>query len=344
MLITGGAGFIGSHVVDACCDKGWSVICIDSLDQAVYHHAPEYLRKSVDYCFSDLRYCDLDSRFDDVNAIVHLAALGGVSRAAKEPANIMAANVVGTARLLEASTRWTALKKIVHASSFSVYGANYTYRVPSTGQIIGAVRRVEEIKQNKFDVMDIESNEVAEIQPATEVTPPNPLEAYGTSKYMQELCYRGYMHCSVKMLRFSSVYGERLRLDDGEATIIAQLAGWIRSGQRPKLFEDGKQVRDWVFVGDVVAAIIGLLEGKKSPPIVNVCSGEPTTLLDACEILQKVIGIDCKPEVVGGFRIGDMRDCLGEPSEFMKLIGRKPLSFRDGARHAFGKLNTPANQ
>ena len=90
------------------------------------------------------------------------------------------------------------------------------------------------------------------------------------------------MALAASIFRFSSVYGTRLRLDDGEATIVAKLAGWLRAGLCPKLFEDGRQLRDWVFVGDLVEAIVRVVEGAPAPAYVNVCSGVGTSLIDAC--------------------------------------------------------------
>jgi len=175
------------------------------------------------------------------------------------------------------------------------------------------------------------------MQPITEAARPDPLETYGASKYMQELCFKGFRTCPVSILRFSSVYGSRLRLDDGEATIIARIAGWVRDGQRPKLFEDGQQIRDWVFVGDVVAAVLAVLNGADERPVINVCSGVPTRLIEACERIAEAVGVDCPPEIVGGYRSGDMRHCLGDPSALRALLGRDPLAFKDGVSMAFGR-------
>jgi dTDP-L-rhamnose 4-epimerase len=158
---------------------------------------------------------------------------------------------------------------------------------------------------------------------------------------MQELCYRGLPLNGLTVLRFSSVYGDRLRLDDGEATIIAKLAGWIRDGVRPSLFEDGKQIRDWVYVGDIVATICKLLETQASaPPLVNVCTGSPATLFEACAMIAKAMNKDCPPNVVGGFRPGDMRHCLGDPTLVSGLLGRPPLPLSQGVPLAFAAKST----
>jgi dTDP-L-rhamnose 4-epimerase len=266
---------------------------------------------------------------------VHLAALGGVSRAAREPGNLLEANVAGTARLIDAAARWPRLRRFVLASSFSVYGTNYGYRVPSTGALRDATRRLSDLEAGRYEVLDPDTGEACEIVPITESATPNPLELYGASKYMQELCLRAFPH-PVTILRFSSVYGDRLRLDDGEATIVAKLAGWLRAGQVPRLFEDGRQQRDWVYVGDLVEAAIRIVEGHEAPPIINICSGVGTTLVDACGVLANVLNVHGRYDVVGGFRPGDMRHCVGDPTAFARVLGRAPLTFDAGARLAFG--------
>ncbi len=337
ILVTGGAGFIGSHVVDALREAGMDVICIDSLDPGVHRAIPSYLRRDVEYCFVDLRRWTPDARFDDLEAVVHLAALGGMSRAAREPANIINGNCGGTARLLEAMRGWRRLRRVLLVSSFSVYGANYTYQCASCCREFDGARRVCDLEAARFEVMCPACGQEASIIPITDAASPRPLEVYGASKYMQELCFRGFVHAPLTILRLSSVYGARLRLDDGEATIIAQIAGRIRSGQRPRLFEDGRQIRDWVYVGDVVAAVHALLDGPDAPPLINVCSGVPTRLVEACERIADVLGADCPPEIVGGYRPGDMRHCLGDPSTLRAVLGRDPLAFKDGVGMAFGR-------
>ncbi len=334
ILVTGGAGFIGSHIVDALADDGHEVICLDSLDAGVHHRAPSYLRSDVDYCFADLRHWAPDDRFQEVTAIVHLAALGGVSRAAREPENVITANCGGTARLIEHARRWPRLASVILASSFSVYGSGYVYACSYCGAHRTGERSAEDLAAGRFEVTCSACGSTTEVRPIAEDAAPAPLETYAASKYMQELCFRAFTVCPVHIMRFSSVYGQRLRLDDGEATIIARLAGWIGSGRQPTLFEDGNQVRDWVYVGDVVAASMALLN-RPTSSLVNVCSGVPTTLREACEIIGEALGVDGTPQVVGGFRPGDMRHCLGDPSKLVSLIGRQPVPFTDGADLAF---------
>jgi dTDP-L-rhamnose 4-epimerase len=311
------------------------VLVIDSLDPGVFRAAPAYLNPQAEYCFVDLRHFKSDDRFEDVDAVVHLAALGGVSRAAREPHNVIDANCGGTARLIAAMSGWTKLRRVVHASSFSVYGSGYIYRCADCGTERDGTRREEDLSVGRFEVLCARCGAEARIVPITERATPSPLETYGASKYMQELCYRGFSKAPLTILRFSSVYGDRLRLDDGEATIIAKIAGWVRDGVRPKLFEDGRQIRDWVYVGDIVATVQALLGATIVPPYVNVCTGSPATLAEACSLIAAAMHKDCPPDIVGGHRPGDMRHCLGDPTEVSRLIGRRPLPLSEGVRLAF---------
>src|ERR1039457_5509066 len=245
---------------------------------------------------------------------------------------------MGTARLVQFCRAWPLLKRFVLISSFSVYGSNYTFQCVKCGARTAATRDPEDLAAGRFEVVCGACGGECSVLPIGVDARPDPLETYGASKYMQELCLRGFQGCPVTILRLSSVYGDRLRLDDGEATIIAKLAGWIRSGVTPKLLEDGRQLRDWVYVGDVVDSVLALLHQDVHQPVINICSGVGTTLLEACARLSEVIGVDCTPKVVGGFRPGDMRHCLGDPSLMRSLLRRDPIRFHDGAERAFQQV------
>lgn len=325
--MTGGAGFIGSHIVDALVREGADVTCVDSLDAGVYDRPPPYLNSKATYRFADLRIWDPDRRDCDVEAVVHLAALGGVSRASRQPVNVVEGNVIGTARLVEAMRAWPRLSRVVVASSFSVYGSSYRYRCTSCGMERNGDRRREHLEARRYEVVCDHCAGDAEVLPLGESGQTTPLELYGASKLMQELCFIGFDACPVTILRQSSVYGRRLRCDDGEATIIARIAGWVRAGNAPPLFEDGKQIRDWVNVEDIVAAVAAILNGVDAPAIVNACTGVPVSLWDACRIVALAVGSRCEPVVVGGYRAGDMRHCLGDPTSFARLLGRSPQEF-----------------
>lgn len=277
ILVPGGAGFVGGHLVRALRLAGHDPIVFD-------------LKTGSDLCSSEIPSADV---------VVHLAALGGVGRAAREPHRIVRSNVFGTAQLVRAMLRWPTFPRIVLVSSFSIYG------------------------KNAADVRD--------------TTLPDPSELYGLTKLLQEECFHG-TGLAPAIVRCSSIYGRDMHLDDPDATIVARIARWIRDGQRPQLFEDGLQIRDWVSVSDVVAGILRLVDGGIPWPTspINACSGEGVTLQDACRIVARAMKRTLEPEIVGGSRPGDMRTCRGDATRFAELLGRKPVRFEEGAASAFG--------
>jgi len=341
VLVTGAAGFIGSHLVDRLCEQGADVIGIDNLDPQVHKTSPGYLHRDVDYLFDDLRNWEASASYVDVEAIVHLAAAGGVRRAAREPAEVIDNNAVGTARLVHQAQKLPSLKQFILMSSFSVYGNAYSYALKD-GRTIPAVRYPEDLIAGRFSVYCPDTGEEGVICPITESAPLQPLETYGASKAMQELCLAGLAVENTTILRASSVVGPRMRWFDEDATIIARLAGWISNGQRPVVFEDGLQIRDWIAVSDVVDAILRLLSNPMGPQVLNLCSGVPTTLLEACEQIATSIGVVCDPDVRPQARPGDMRDCLGDASGLTALLGRPPVSFQKAASSMFMKTECTA--
>lgn len=220
----------------------------------------------------------------DFDAVVNLAAIGGAARAARDTAELVKNNVGASVALRGAlRPRDGVWPTVVHVSSFSVYGAAPT--------------------------------------PTTEDAPVVPLEMYGASKAMQELCFTAYPG-PLTILRLSSVYGSGMNLDNEDATVIAKIAKAARDNETFQIYEDGEQVRDFVHVEDVCAAILECLRlGALVHSIVNVCSGQPVTIREACEKLN------VKYELVGITRPGDMRTCLGLPAKFKLLVGRDPKPF-----------------
>ena len=329
LLCTGAAGFISSNVIDALVGQGHIVTGVDMLDEKIHPTIPNYLNPKVEYIYTPLHIWNPPTL--DFEAVIHFAALGGVSRAAREPKAILVANCLGTERLCQIiKDRCPKLKQAILASSFSIYGNNYKYfctlcpTIPDHSS--SGTRTEEDLTLGNYEVLCPQCNGPMVLEPITEKTLPSPLELYAVSKYTQELLWNT-LFCKKTTLRFSSVYGPRLRLHDGEATIIAKLAGWIKDGIPPTLFEDGKQLRDWIYVGDVIHAINALLEGREAAPIINVCSGAGTTLLDACNILAETFHTTCYPKIVGGYRSGDIRHCIGDYSNFKKLTGKIPIPF-----------------
>jgi dTDP-L-rhamnose 4-epimerase len=339
VLVTGAAGFIGSHLVDHLCKQEIDVVGIDNLDPVVHKAPPGYLNQDVDYRFVDVRNLSLGSGYHDVEAIVHLAAMGGVRRAAREPALVIDNNAVGTARLVQQAHNLPNLKRFILMSSFSVYGNAYTYCIADS-RTIPAKRHPEDLNAGRFGVYCPKTGEQGVICPIREGAPIQPLETYGASKAMQELCLAGFEAANIGSaeiitMRASSVVGPRMRWFDEDATIIARIAGWLSDGQRPVIYEDGLQCRDWIAVNDVIEAISRLISKPDVPPVINLCSGVPTTLLQACQHIASTIGVGCDPVIKPQARPGDMRDCLGDATALTSLLGRKPILFEEAAASMF---------
>jgi UDP-glucose 4-epimerase len=289
ILVTGGCGFIGGHVVDALVADGHTVHVIDRLV-----HGEGHFVEGVTYNRADLRG---DFKTSDFEAVVHLAAIGGAALAAREPIEVVSNNVGGTMCLRAGCERMPNLKHVIHVSSFSVYGVNAPL-------------------------------------PTTTRAPLDPAETYGASKAMQELAWRGFTHAPVTILRLSSVYGRRMRLDDPEATIVAKIAGWVARGEVCQFFEDGEQTRDFVYVGDMIDMVRKVIDYPHPTPI-NVCSGMRTSLLQAKGACEAAIGRQVVHECSGTPRPGDMRNCRGDATGMLSLLGRIPTTFTEGARLAF---------
>ena len=192
VLVTGGGGFIGSHVVDRLTNRGDDVIALDSFDPGAHRRLPTYLRSDVRYCVSDLRHWIPDEEIRDVEAVVHLAALGGVGRAGKEPANVLGGNVGGTARLVEYARQWPRLKRIVLISSFSIYGSNYVFECDDCGQRRSATRRTEDLEAGRFEVMCDVCGGACHVLPITVDATPDPLETYAPRSTCRSCACAGF--------------------------------------------------------------------------------------------------------------------------------------------------------
>lgn len=266
VCVTGDQGFIGKHVRSHLAREGLEVSGFDWPDDL--RHVQEL----------------------DVDAVVNLAALGGVGRAQRNPRSVMSNNVDATMALRAAlrTDEFGRMPHVVQVSSFSVYG----------GQPV----------------------------PFSESTEPRPREVYGASKLAQELCWSDYGG-PVTTLRLSSVYGPSMKLDEGESTVIAKIAKAARDRETFDVYEDGLQDRDFVHVGDVAACVRAALLDRVDRRLVNVCSGQRTTILEACELLGAKYRVLHRPRSAG-----DMRSCWGLTDRVRELLGRDPVAFREHYR------------
>ncbi|HKO56349.1 MAG TPA: SDR family NAD(P)-dependent oxidoreductase [Thermoanaerobaculia bacterium] len=337
VLITGGAGFIGSHLADALLQRGDRVRVLDNLDPQVHgdeQRRPDYLDPEVEVVQGDVRDAEAVARaLEGIDTVFHLAACVGVGQSMYEVARYTDVNNRGTAVLLEALIR-KPVERLVVASSMSIYGEGlYTDAAGTVTQ--GAERSLEQLKARQWEVTDAAGNPLTPI-PTPETKPPSLASVYALSKFDQErlalLVGRAYNIPTVA-LRFFNVYGTRQALSNPYTGVLAIFASRLLNDQPPLVNEDGKQRRDFVSVLDVARACILAME--KAPDVAgqvfNVGSGRNYTVLEVGRRLADVLGKRLEPEITGKYRVGDIRHCFADISLTRDLLGYEPsVAFEDG--------------
>ncbi len=337
ILITGGAGFIGSHLCDALLEKGHTVKVLDNLSEQV-HGAdcarPSYLHPDVELIKGDvLDKQAVTNALKDVDRVYHFAASVGVGQSMYEIARYTKVNNLGTAVLLEALIEHP-VEKLVVASSMSIYGEGM-YR-NAEGEIVpGHERSLENIKQGEWEMVD-EQNRILEPIATNETKPPVLGSVYALSKYDQErmclLVGRAY-NIPVVALRFFNVYGTRQALSNPYTGVLAIFASRYLNEKPPVIFEDGNQKRDFVHVKDVAKACILAGESQSGVgQVFNVGSGNSYSINEIARSLAEVMGKSyIEPKIVGKYRAGDIRHCFADISKANEVLGYRPqVNLKEG--------------
>jgi dTDP-L-rhamnose 4-epimerase len=339
VLVTGGAGFIGSHLVDALLAEGDEVTVVDMLVPQVHGARvtqPRFLPKDVHFFRADL--CD-DKLWADalsgVDAVVHLAAEVGVGQSMYEIVRYVRANTLGTAVLLQALLRHKDhIRKLVVASSMSVYGEG-AYECPQCGLMYPKLRSLEQLQRRDWEMHCTRCGGVAHPVPTSEDKPLYPTSIYAiTKRDHEEMCLTFGQAYGVPAvaLRFFNVYGPRQALSNPYTGVAAIFSARLLNGKPPLVFEDGLQARDFVHVSDIVQAILLALRSSAADyDVFNVGTGRPFTVLDVAHALARGIGVDIAPQMVNQFRAGDIRHCYADISKIRRVLSYKPrVRFEDG--------------
>jgi dTDP-L-rhamnose 4-epimerase len=338
VLVTGGAGFIGSHLVDELVHRGDEVEVIDNLDTQVHKRKPDYLNPKARYHFADIQADGaIENLLRDVDVVIHLAARVGIGQSMYEIERYVDVNTGGTARLLQALVADRRdVRKLIVASSMSIYGEG-AYECPACGPVSPPVRGPNQLSEKKWEVACPNCSTVTESRPTPEAKPLDPNSVYAVTKRDQEeLCLttgRAFGLPTVA-LRFFNVYGPRQSLDNPYTGVAAIFQSRIKNGQPPVVFEDGRQTRDFVSVHDIVrACLLSMEKDGADYQAVNVGTGRPTSILDVAEVLINLYKSDVVPSVENRFRAGDVRHCVADISKIRGLIGYAPVvSFAEGMR------------
>jgi dTDP-L-rhamnose 4-epimerase len=338
VLITGGAGFIGSHLASDLLRAGYHVRVLDSLIPQVHGARPErpsYLHKDAELIVGDVRNAEiLDKALGGVEAVYHFVALVGVGQSMYQIAEYTSVNNLGTAVLLERLVKHRVNKLIV-ASSMSVYGEG-RYLTQSGEPYDHATRSTTQLKSREWDMAMSDGSPLRPV-PTPEDKQPSLASVYALSKYDQEqMCLmvgRAYGVPTVAM-RFFNAYGPYQSLSNPYTGVLAIFASRLMNGQRPIIFEDGQQLRDFVSVYDVARACRLALEVDAARDLIfNVGSGQTITVTEVARSLAKVLGKEIEPEVTGNYRVGDIRHCFPDISLARSILGYKPaMTLEKGMR------------
>jgi dTDP-L-rhamnose 4-epimerase len=335
-LVTGGAGFIGSHLVPRLLERGDEVVVLDALDAQVHGETPPELPAEIEFIHGDVGDDALaDRALEGVDRIVHLAAAVGVGQSMYEIARYVQQNTLATARFLE---RVVACEprptRLVVASSMSIYGEG-EYVCEEHGATAPHPRPEEQLLAREWEVYCPQCRR--ELRPigTRESKPLLPTSIYAiTKRDHEELCLvtgSAYAIPTVA-LRFFNVYGPGQALSNPYTGVAAIFASRLLNGNAPVIYEDGQQSRDFINVGDIVAGILLSLESEDAVGhAVNLGTGSVSTVNDVSTALAKGLGVELEAERTDQYRAGDIRHCYADTALAEKLLGfRSSVSLEDG--------------
>ena len=331
ILVTGGAGFIGSHLVDALVERGHRVRILDSIVEQVHgDKVPEHLNAAAEFIRADVCDAEAVSRaLDDVDVVYHEAAEVGVGQSMYEIVRYVKANDLGTAVLLEEMIKRPAqFKKLCVASSMSIYGEG-AYRCDGCNTSeTPYLRSNEQLAAHEWEFACQKCGGVLRPIGTDENKPLFPTSVYAVSKQDQEqyslAIGRAYRIPTVAF-RYFNVYGTRQALSNPYTGVCAIFSSRLLNDQAPMIFEDGEQSRDFVHVDDIVNANLLALETDRADyETMNIGTGRPTTVKEIAQLLARGLGKDIEPQIVGKYREGDIRHCVADISKARRLLGYEP--------------------
>lgn len=342
VLVTGGLGFIGSHVVDLLVKKGYHVKILDSLEPQVHGsqgELPRYYNKNAVLLRGDVRKrADLMKALEDTDAAIHLAAAVGVGQSMYEIEKYVSSNTYATANLLDLIVNRKPIKKLVVASSMSIYGEG-KYMCETCGVVAPNLRGEEHLAKQEWELLCPTCGKKIKPVHTSEDKPLMPTSIYAqTKRHQEEMCLligKTYGIPTVA-LRFFNVYGPRQALRNPYTGVAAIFISRILHSNPPYVFEDGNQTRDFVHVEDLARGVVLALEKNGANyEAVNVGTGKASSIKMIADELIGASGLTIKPHISGRYRKGDVRHCYADITKARKLLGYEPkVTLKDG----LGKL------
>lgn len=361
ILITGGAGFVGSHLADALLEAGHRVRVLDSLAEQVHGgRLPDYLSPEVELMIGDIRdQAAVRRALDGVEVIFHFAAAVGVGQSMYEISRYIGTNTQGTAELLQGildSKR--APRKLIVASSMSIYGEGQYICTRCKQEAAPGIRALEQLRLGNWELLCSECGDVLDPMPTREDKLSNTNSVYALSKRDQEelcLIYGRTYGMPVTALRFFNIYGTRQALSNPYTGVAAIFAARLINGQQPLIFEDGIQMRDFVSIRDIVHAnMLAMQRSESDGEVINIGSGKAISVMKIAEMLAGAMGKDTVPVITKKYRAGDIRHCYADLTKARDLLGYEPrVSHEQGfselaewlaGQHAEDKAETMLNE
>ncbi len=329
VLVTGGAGFIGSHLVDALLARGESVRVLDNLDPLAHEGGvPVHLSPDAELLVGDLRDADaLERALEGVDRVFHLGGVVGNGESMINVRRAVDANCGGTAQLLEAVVaRRDRVRRIVAASSMVVYGEG-SYRCALHGRRAPSLRPREQLSRREWEPRCERCSRPLVPVATEEDTPLRPTSVYGITKRDQEelvlVLGRAYGVEAVA-LRYLNVYGPRQALGNPYTGVAAIFAARVLNGRAPVVFEDGRQIRDLIHVADVVDGTLAAMDAPRAPGhAINIATGRRITVVEIARRLAAALGSSIEPLLPGESRAGDIRHCFADTRRAQALLGFK---------------------
>jgi len=341
ILITGGAGFIGSHTADLLIEHGYHVTILDNLEPQVHGETkklPGYVNSSAAFIYGDIRERELLKKvIREVDAVIHLAAMVGVGQSMYQIERYVDVNTKGTANLLDILVNEeNNVKKLIVASSMSIYGEGKYYCEKCSTNVYPALREEEHLEERQWDHSCPACNSPLNPQPTDEEKPLISTSIYAmTKRHQEEMCLligKTYGIPTVA-LRYFNVYGSRQALSNPYTGCAAIFTSRILNNKPPYIFEDGDQTRDFIHVKDVAKANLNALEHNNADfNTINIGTGKPISIKELTETLTKLYNKpNLKPHISNEYRKGDIRHCYADIQRARKLLNFKPtINLEDG--------------
>jgi dTDP-L-rhamnose 4-epimerase len=338
ILVTGGAGFIGSHVVDLLVRDGHEVVSVDAITSAAHASQPDYLNAAADH--RRVRLGDLDGligAMTGIDAVCHQAARVGLGVNFDDVTDYVDDNALGTATLLKAMYRSDFRGRFVQASSMVVYGEG-AYSCPTHGSVAPGPRVDADLESGRFEPPCPVCGDQLEPALTSEDARLDPRNVYAATKLHQEHLASAYSSATgadVVSLRYHNVYGPRMPRDTPYAGVASIVRSACEGGAAPRIFEDGGQRRDFVHVADVALAnVLALTSPRRIGGAYNIASGEVCTVAQMADaVVSGFDGAVPSPVVTGDYRIGDVRHVTASPQLARRTFGFvAQIPYRSGLR------------